>query len=612
MTSAAAPEVPRAQATVRRAVTVVAVVAALATLYFGRGILVPLALALLVSFALEPLVARLERWRIGRAWSVAIVMGALIIVLTCVGWVVITQLKGVVDELPRHRAAITSKMEVLSGHLKAVEEASRQLVPTPEATEPPKSAPAGPAPGTAPELPLYVTPADPGPTLLRQLPGVLASLLNPIGTAGIVMLFAVFMLLHREDLRNRCIRLISNGDLTVTTQALTESSRRVGRYLAMQATINGTFGLAIAIGLMLIGVPGWALWGFLCALLRFVPYVGIMFAAAMPAAMALAASPGWELFFATIGLFIAVELIVNLALEPRFYGASAGISPFAVLVGAAVWTWLWGPIGLVLAMPLTVVIVVMGKNVPQLGFLHVLLGTDEVLSPSDRYYQRIMANDPVESIRILEELAAERPLAEVYETLLVPALAAAEQDRAAGKLTQDQYASVCDNIRDSLEEMETRHPMEPAVEGAGTPAPELVCQPVTSGANDVAAAVLCRVMQRSGHPCRTASADLTISEQVDQVTADETLCLLSLSDPTLRQLRAMCQRVRSRRPEVKTIVMAWGATLDPSLWRSRALADCSNAVATNAAELVVATAHVRQQEPARTTAGRRTAEQLAS
>jgi hypothetical protein len=273
------------------------------------------------------------------------------------------------------------------------------------------------------------------------------------------------------------------------------------------------------------------------------------------------------------------------------------------MVSAAVWTWLWGPIGLLIAMPLTVVVVVLGESLPQLGFLHVLLGTDEVLSPTDRYYQRVMANDPDEAIRILEEVAAEQSSTHLYETMLVPALIAAERDHAAGKLTEQQFAAVCENIGDSFDDMEVR-----TASGSTTAAPDaktdagnrqdqpcgVVCLPVTTGANEVAAALLCPLLERAGHACRTPSTDLTPGERIESIGSMDTVCIVALPDPTLRHVRAMCKRVKVRRPDLKVVVMAWGAAVDPSMWRYRSLGDCTDALATNVADLVLAVARIRQ------------------
>src|SRR5436190_5336955 len=450
---------------VGRLATLAAVIAVLAALHLGREILMPLALAMLVSFTLVWPVARVERMGLGRTLSVGLVVGGLAAVLSATCWMAFTQLHAVVDELPSHRTAIKEKVGALVSRFAAMEAAGQALVPDETAVVTPDAMhdrTAKPAAGTSPDTPLYMVAIDAGPTLLRKLPAALASLLDPLGTAGMVVLFVLCMLLYREDLRNRLIRLVGRGDLTGATLAINEASRRIGQFLGFQTLINGGCGLVVALGLYLLGVPGWALWGFLYTLLRFLPYVGAWIGAAMPVAMALAASPGWGLFLSACAFFAVVEGVANLVVEPWLHSESTGASSFAVLVAAAFWTWLWGPVGLVLAMPLTTVVVVMGKSVRQLGFLNVLLGTDEGMSVTDRFYQRVVGNDLDEAMRILTEVADGRPLAETYEEVLVAGLAMAERDRMEGKLTEDEYASVCDNIRDSLEEMEKEQPVAPS------------------------------------------------------------------------------------------------------------------------------------------------------
>jgi hypothetical protein len=433
------------------------------------------------------------------------------------------------------------------------------------------------------------------------LPAALNTVFSPIGTMGVIMLFAVYMMVKREDLRNRFIRLTSNGELTATTLALAEASRRIGRYLGMQVLINATSGLTVALGLYLLGVSGWALWGFLYCLLRFLPYVGPLVGSAMPAAMALAVSPAWNLFLATVAFLLVVEVIINLVLEPWLYGGSTGISSFAILVSAVVWAWLWGPIGLLLAMPLTVVMVVLGKSVRHLAFLDILLGTDEALSPADRYYQRVIANDPDEAIRILGEIATETPVAEILEGVLLPALTAADRGRAAGRLTVEEYDAACENIRDSLEALEL-HSVATSVGEAAQPQPgHIVCLAARSGACDVATDVLCRLLQRAGHACRKPAMDLPLGERLDSIGDADTVCLVSLPDPTLRQVRALCKRVKKGHPDPGVVVLAFGDNVDPTLWRYRSLADCSDAVATSSADVVNAVVRLRQARVVATT-----------
>jgi predicted PurR-regulated permease PerM len=574
----------------------VGVIVVLAALHFGRDLVVPLALALLLAFALTGPVTRLERFGLRRSWAVGLVAIGVLGAVLGAGWVVVTQTTTVLSELPTHRAAIHEKLAVVLEPMQKVAQAGRQMVPQDPVPEsgPPVWSPG--VPGSSPRWPLYTTPAEAGSAFFRGIPAAVSSLLNPIGTAGMVLLFAVFMLLNREDLRNRSLRLLSNGNLTATTQAMTEAWARIGRYLGRQTLVNGFFGAALALGLLVIGVPGWALWGLLCGMLRFLPYVGILLGISMPLAMALA-MPGWEPLLGTAGLFVLLELVVYVGIEPWLYGGSAGVSPFAVLMSAALWTWLWGPIGLLLAMPLTVVLVVTSKSVPQLAFLDVLLGTDAVLTPSDRYYQRLMAHDAVEARRVLDEVGAEQPAA-VHEQVLVPALAAIERDRRAGLFADDVYAALCDGVRDSVDELEASNPLVLADAAMANAAPMpggVVCLPVSSGTHDVAAYMLSHMLRRAGLPARLISNDLTFSERLEQLAAQEIVCIVTLPDPTLRLVRALCKRVLARRPDLPIVVMAWGSADETEAWGHRTLVESTHAVAATAAELTLAVAGLRQR-----------------
>ncbi len=609
MTSVAQAGPVQGRSLAGRTSTFLVVILVVAVLYVGRDILMPLGLALLVSYVLGRPVALLEKRGVGRPWAVGLVAGVLMILLGASGWMAWQQLRGVLDELPSHSIAIKEKVGALVRRVAAVQAAGEALVHEEPGSSPTDAAPAKAAPVAGGVSSLRSPPASPddvGPSLLRQMPAALGWVIGPVGTGSMIMLFAVFMLLHREDLRNRLLRLIGNEDLTGTTLAVTDASQRIGRYLGMQVLINGASGVAAAIALLLLGIPGWALWGCLYALLRFLPYVGPILGVAMPVATALAVSPGWSLFFATLAVLLVMEVIINLLVEPWLYGGSTGVSSFAVLVAAAFWTWLWGPIGLLLAMPLTVVVVVLGKSVRQLGFLHVLFGVDEVLSPGDRYYQRAIANDLDEALRILEEVAAKGALGDAYEELLVPGLVAAERDRQAGKLTEEGYAVACENIRDSLDEMEGRRV---AVEaratandqavldchvGAGNDVPVgVLCLPVKGVANDVAAAVLVRLLGRSGHASRALPVDMTSGERLSQIGDTETVCIVTLPDPTFRPVRAMCRRLRELRPAAKIIVMVWGANVDTSAWRYRSLEDHADVVATKVSDVLLALARER-------------------
>ena len=300
---------------------------------------------------------------------------------------------------------------------------------------------------------------EPEPTSRELIQTVVGPLISPLATAGIVIVFVIFMLLKRDDLRDRMIRLVGSRDLPRTTQALNDAARRVGRYLLMQLIVNTTYGIPIGIGLWLIGIPNPILWGMLCTVLRFVPYIGPIIAAFFPLVLAVAVDPNWNTLLWAGALFIVIELISNNFIEPLLYGSSTGLSPVAVIAAAVFWTWLWGPIGLLLSTPLTVCAVVLGQHVPGLAFLDVLLGSEPVLSPPQQLYKRLLVGDAIEATEQAEEQLRESSLAEFYDETLIPALALAEQDHVRGSLGEDQLVRVAESavaMVENLAEWEPR------------------------------------------------------------------------------------------------------------------------------------------------------------
>ena len=484
-----------------RFVVLASICIVIAALYFAQEVLIPLALAMLVSFLLAPLVTRLERWRVPRVAAVVIVATGSIALLVVLGWVVVMQLINLADNLPQYRNNIVAHVNDLRGQgggLGQVTQGVSDLAK--ELSKPPASAPtsnpattqaaaaepgrnyqnefvdflsewrsrqaaaaAEPAPGTVREKPLYTVPLPESESAWKVLSRNSGLILAPLGTAGLVIVFALFMLFSREDMRDRLIRLLSGsgGDLTVTTQAIDDAGTRISRYLLAQAIVNGTYGVAIAIGLWLIGwlfgrgtpFPSVVIWGLLCAVLRFVPYIGPWIAATFPIALSFAVYGHYTPFFATVTMFVLIELLSNNVMEPWLYGSSTGMSTVAVLVSAVFWTWLWGAIGLLLATPLTVCLVVLGKYVPQLQFLDILLGDEPVLDPPTRVYQRLLALDQEEAGDLLGEYFAERSLLQVYDEVLLPALAMAEYDRHKGKLDSDRQLFIRKAMRDFIDDL---------------------------------------------------------------------------------------------------------------------------------------------------------------
>jgi len=333
-----------------------------------------------------------------------------------------------------------------------VDAAARQIARAPAAEAPPA--------GTTQTNPLWVV-ALPAPVSpIRTLGSYLGMALSPLGTAGLVIVFVIFILLQREDLRDRMIRLVGHGDMNVTTQALDDGATRISRYLTAQAIVNGSYGLAVAAGLWLIGYfvggkpfPSFVLWGLLCAVLRFIPYIGPWIASVFPIVLSLAVYQGFGVFVWTTGLFVVIELASNNLMEPWLYGTSTGMSTVAILVSAVFWTWLWGAVGLLLATPLTVVLVVLGKYVPQLRFLDILLGDEPVLEPPERIYQRLLAGDEEEATDLAREFLKERTLLEVYDDVLLPALSLAEMDRHNGRLDAARQDFVRKSMREIVDEL---------------------------------------------------------------------------------------------------------------------------------------------------------------
>ncbi|GAA2835503.1 putative PurR-regulated permease PerM [Aminobacter aminovorans] len=420
-----------------------ATAAMVAILYFARDVLLPLAIAILITFALAPIVSWLRRLGVPRLVSVIACVIAAFGTVAIFSFVVASQIGEVAQNLPTYQSNILEKVRSLKetgggngiiDRLSGVIERVGQEIDKPEGTT------VGPAQPSRPD-PLLVeifTPQRPIETLMS----LILPLIGPLATAGLVIVVVIFMLLEREDLRDRFIRLVGYGDLHRTTEALQDAGRRVGQYLLMQLVVNVAYGVPIGIGLWLLGIPNAVLWGLLAIVLRFVPYIGPAIAMILPLFLALAVAPGWSLVLWAAALFIVMELIINNVIEPWLYGSRTGLSPLAIIVAAIFWTWLWGPVGLVLSTPLTVCLVVLGKHVPQFAFLEVLFGNEPVLDPKERLYQRLLAGDPEEATDHAEEMLETEYLVDFYGSVAIPALLLGERDRARGALTDEQRRRV--------------------------------------------------------------------------------------------------------------------------------------------------------------------------
>ena len=386
--------------------------------------------------------------------------------------------------------------------------------------------------------------------------------------AGLVIVFVVMILLEREDLRDRLLRLAGRRDLHRTTVAMDDAARRISRYLSRQLIVNACCGLPIGFGLAVIGIPNAALWGIFAAMLRFLPYLGIIIAASFPVALAVAVDPGWMLLVWVVLLFVGVELVVANLLEPWVYGASTGLSSVALIAAATFWTWLWGPVGLLLSTPLTVCLVVLGRHVPQLEFLDVMLGNQPVLAPDETFYQRLLANDPEEATEQAEEFMKERSLGEFFDEVAIPALVMAQIDSDDGALLPERRLMIKQGVQAMLENLSDEATADPASGHSTSPviggAPRILC---IAGRNelDEAAALLLVHLLRLEHPCTIAEALPAEALKADRYHSSleeaMVICLSLISTQSAVRARYLMRRLQRRTPRARVLVGFW--RLDP-------------------------------------------------
>ncbi|GMU20401.1 MAG: hypothetical protein AMXMBFR13_04980 [Phycisphaerae bacterium] len=569
-----------------RFVTLASIALVVTALYVGEAVLMPLALGILLSFLLAPLVTRLERVGIGRISSVIVVTFFSFAILGATTYFVARQLVELAGRLPEYRQNIRARVDAFRspGTLKraadSIQEISKDLATTqPTTTAAVSSAPLPGMPMVLqPEGPLPVSVVEPDPSPFDLLWSTVGSVIGPLGVAAIVVVFVIFMLIQREDLRDRLIYLLGRGHIHLTTQALDDASRRISRYLLMQLFINASYGIPVAIGLYLFGLPNALVWGLLATLLRYLPYIGPWIAAVMPITLAFAISSDWWLPLEVIGLFIVLELISNNVLEPWLYGSSTGMSSVAVIVSAVFWTWLWGPVGLLLATPLTVCLVVAGKYVPQLAFLNVLLGDEPIWDTGSRFYQRLLAMDDEEASELAEEFTQEHSLLETYDRVVLPALHMAERDRHYDRLDAERDQFIKQSIEEILEDLETQQAQAAEHESAnGDSAPSMssgedgrqpasqasrvLCIPAHDESDAFVAGLFARVLRREGYWTDTVSANSLVSEILDQVDTSraQAVCISALPPAAVARSRYLCKRLRTRFKQLKIVVALWNA-----------------------------------------------------
>jgi predicted PurR-regulated permease PerM len=551
----------------------------IATLYLARDLLIPLALAALLTFLLAPLVTRLERW-LGRIGAVLLVVTLILAATGAAGWVLTRQLVDLATKLPDYKENIQTKLrsfKVPTGgrftkFSETVEELKKDL---PGAKAPDISqVPGKPEtavltePSIKPAVPVQVIETSKAnPSQLVQV--IIAPLLGPLGTAGLVLLLVIFMLLKREDLRSRLIRLIGQGRISGTSRAMDDAAARVTRYLLMQLVVNVTYGIPVAIGLYFIGVPNAVLWGACATVLRFIPYVGPWIGAAIPIAVSLAVSPGWIMPLLTLGLFVVLELLSNNVMEPWLYGSSTGVSPIALIFAAVCWTWLWGPVGLVLATPMTVCLVVMGRHIPGLSFLSVVLSDKEALTPAEDCYYRLLTVGEQDEMELVEAYLKANSLTALYDSVLIPVITAVEIDHRLELLDDGQRALVEQSLRDIVDDLGARPPVPSRIDGdkaaaALTPAPacRVYCLPARADRDELAGAMLVQLLQQQGFEAQSAPTKLGVGELIGLVekAGVDVVCISVVAPSTVLHARYLCLKLRALLPKQRIVVGLWGAT----------------------------------------------------
>ena len=569
----------------------------IAILYFAREVFVPITLAILLSFLLAPAVRWLRRLRVGRVTAVGFTAMLAFMAIAGFAAVVVGEISSLAQQLPEYRYNLQTKIRSLPGmvpgggvYRRATEmfrELSTELsrVGTQGAAESPRSATGAPEPQPVKPMPVQVVEAEPGP--LQIVESIIGPLLQPMAAGGLVIVFVIMILLEREDLRDRLLRLAGRRDLHRTTEAMNDAVQRISRYLLSQLVVNISCGLPIGIGLTLIGIPNAALWGILVVLLRFIPYLGIVIAAAFPLALAIAVDPGWMLLVWTALLIVCIELVVANLVEPLVYGGTTGLSPVALIAAATFWTWLWGPIGLLLSTPMTVCLVVLGRHVPQLQFLNVMLGNEPVLTPVETFYQRVLANDPEEATEQAEEFAKNSLLSEFFDEVAIPALARAQADSDRGALSFEDRATFASAIECMVENLLEDEDAAAAPEHAAGPRPEgfsgIVCVAGRNELDQAAALLLVNVLRLERR------IDIGAPLSADALSADtayfpffkdaSVVCLSLISTSSPARARFLVRRIRRRAPRARILVGFWGSRTREAVSEEMARAISVQAVA---------------------------------
>ncbi len=558
-----------------------------AVLYFAREVFVPLSLAGLLAFLLAPAATRLERWGLKRTPAALVVILLSLAGVVALSWVMLGQIYNLAVELPRFQQNVTTK--IISLHLNSAGKLSSTVemltsvgkqITNGDAAAPPivsvtpkhrASAHSNPSPQDAAAKnaqPLPVRIEEPEESMLTVAGHTMMPLVHPLTTTLIVVIFLVFMLLGRDDLRDRGLRLAGSGRMHVTTTAMEDASRRVSRYLQMQFVVNLCYGTVVGLSLWAIGVPNPLLWAVFTCVLRFVPYIGILMAAAGPLLLSIAISPNWTPLAWAIAMYLLLELVTANFVEPLLYGASTGISAMAILVAAIFWTLLWGLPGLLLSTPLTVCLVVIGRQVPQLRYLDVLFGEETALVSAERFYQRMLASDTAEASALVEEALKEKSREEVYDAILIPTLTLVEEARHSEEMTGLRAEEILQALEEVAEEVTSKAATVAAA--SSKPAKQVVCVPARDFGDEVACQLALQVLTETAS-VRVIAADAPTPDLLNLIEAvkPEVICVVGVPPRAIRHIRLRCHQVRTRFPDAVVVACVLSEQTNLANLRSR-------------------------------------------
>ena len=556
---------------------ILGLILAIAVLYFARELLIPLAFALLLAFLLSPMVKRLEGWRIPRAAAASLVLFVACALLAIVGWLAMAQMMEIGGRLREDKQNIQRKIAALQGQSSTLNDPISALEDLGNQINNPK------LPGVQAPLKVEIVNEHNMMQAIREYAG---SVLGPLGTAGLVLIFTLFMLIDRENLRNRLLRLMGEQKLQATTKAMDDAGQRVSRYVLLQFAVNAGFGSVIALGLWLLGVPSPLLWGALGLMLRFLPYVGPVIAALLPFAVAVAESDGWRTPLSVLGLFAVTETIVSNFVEPMLYGVHTGLSAVALLVSAVFWTVIWGPVGLVLSTPMTVCLSVLGKHSPQFEFLNVVLGDEPVLTPEVLFYQRLLALDQHGAMNVLELHGKNKPLMTVFDRIVIPALAMAERDRQTGQLDAKREEFIVQSINEFVTELTDADAAAMVVRE--TRRTRVFCIPARDAADEIAAAMCAYFLTQDGFPAIAFPVTDSPGELIASVGChtDDVVCISAVPPFAAGNARKVAKSIGGEANSPTLIAGLWSYERPSEARMQRLVKSLSASVATSLAEAV--------------------------